>query len=99
MSKYTASSKGQACTVWIPNLCRGTSEYARRYTVSAHYNGAGMGLKNLDIFIADACDKCHWWLDGGYAQMGVERAVRDLWHLQAIMRTQIRMVNDGTLPI
>lgn len=99
MSKYTKSSKGQECTVWIPEGCRGKSDFARQYTVPAHLNGGGMGLKHLDIFIADACDYCHWWLDVGYANLGIDRAVRDLWHMQAIFRTQIRMVKDGTLKL
>lgn len=68
-------------------------------TVPAHLNGAGMGLKHCDIHIAYACADCHAWLDGGYARAGVNRAVRDLYHLQAVIRTQQVMVREGTLLI
>lgn len=78
----------------MPGVCIDDPET----TVGAHLNGAGMGIKALDIHIADACAACHHWLDIKYAKDSI-KAVRDLWHLQAIVRTQIRMVDDGTLKL
>ena len=95
MSKYTRSCRNQPCLVRIPEVCINNPAT----TVGAHLNGAGLALKALDIHLADACSSCHEWLDGGYVRYGVSRAVRDLWHLQAILRTQTRMVEDGTLVI
>jgi hypothetical protein len=94
-SKYTKSAKYSDCMVRVPGVCN----FDRQTTVAAHLNGAGMGIKQLDIFIAYCCSDCHAWLDGGYINQGVLRAVRDLWHLQAIIRTQQKMVEDKTLNI
>lgn len=93
MSKYTKSSREQDCSVRVPEVCN----FDPATTVAAHLNGAGMGIRALDIHIADACSACHEWLDGGYARHNIHRAVRDLYHMQAVIRTQVRMVEDGVL--
>ncbi len=85
----------QPCLVRIPGVCNNDPST----TVGAHLNGSGLALKALDIHLADCCAACHEWLDGGYARQNVDRAVRDFWHLQGVIRTQIRMVKDGTLTI
>lgn len=65
-------------------------------TVLAHLNGAGMGIKSLDIHGAYSCSSCHAWLDGGYAK-DYPREYRDLLHYQGIIRTQIMMVAAGLM--
>lgn len=57
------ASAGQDCTLRIPGICRHDPEY----TVGAHlriFNLAGMAQKPDDLFIVDACDRCHDALDG-----------------------------------
>lgn len=94
-SKYTKSCRGQECTVRVPGVCCGDPATV----IGAHLNGGGMGFKALDIHLADCCAACHSFLDGGYVQYSVDRDTRDLLHLQAVIRTQERMVKDGTLKL
>lgn len=91
MSKYTKSARGQECLVRSP-VCNGDPATV----VFAHLNGAGMGKKASDIHGAYCCSACHAWLDGGYVK-GYSRAQRDLWHLEAVIRTQRKMIDDGVL--
>lgn len=56
------ASAGQECTLRIPGVCRCDPAY----TVGAHlriFNLAGTGHKPDDLFIVDACDRCHDALD------------------------------------
>ena len=56
------ASAGQDCTLRIPGVCREDPAY----TVGAHlriFNIAGLGQKPDDLFIVDACDRCHDALD------------------------------------
>ncbi len=89
-SKMRQSAKGQPCLVRVPGICCGDSETV----VLAHLNGAGMAVKHSDAHAAYACRTCHAWLDGGYARTHT-RDQRDLLHLQAVIRTQEVMIEDG----
>jgi len=86
MSKLRQSAKGQECTARIPGVCN----FRPETTVLAHINGAGIGRKDNDLFGSFCCSDCHFYLDGGYVKNKVEstREQRDLWHLQAVIRTQ-----------
>ena len=100
--KYTKSAHGKACTVRIPGVCRIAPD--NETTVLAHVNGYGMAGKHLNIHGAYACAECHAWLDGGYANhvdsfQNNTREKRDLYHLQAVIRTQIIMVEEGVLKL
>lgn len=56
------ASAGQDCTLRIPGVCR----HDPAYTVGAHlriFNLAGISQKPDDLFIVDACDRCHDALD------------------------------------
>jgi len=90
-SKYTKSAKGQECTVREEG-CNPDTET----TVFAHLNGGGWGCKQSDIHGCYACDRCHFWLDGGYAQKST-RTVRDLEHYRAMLETQQLMIKNGVL--
>lgn len=94
-SKIRKSAKGQPCLVRVPGICNGNSET----TVLAHLNGAGLGAKAGDHEGAYCCSSCHGWLDGGYAQEGVARDTRDLWHLQGVIRTQRVLIDMGLLEV
>ena len=57
-----AASRGEACTLRLPGVCRCDASY----TVGAHlrlFNLAGLGQKPDDLFLIDACDRCHDALD------------------------------------
>lgn len=94
-SKIRQSAKGQQCTVGIPQICNGNPETV----VLAHLNGGGMGAKHPDIHAAFSCSACHSWLDGGYANTGYNRDIRDLWHLQAVIRTQLILIKQGLMEV
>ena len=92
--KYTRSAKGRMCQVRVPGVCRPDPTT----TVLAHLNGAGMAMKHSSIHGAYACHECHAWLDHGWTRTALgTRAVRDLVHLQAVIRTQEIMIKDGVL--
>lgn len=94
-SKIRQSAKGEQCLVRIPGICNGNPESV----VLAHLNGGGAGTKKPDYQGAYACFDCHNWLDGGYVQHGATRAERDLCHLEAIIRTQEKLVEKGLILI
>lgn len=94
-SKIRQSANGQECLVRAEGVCNGDSATV----VLAHLNGAGTGAKAGDHEGAYACSACHWWLDGGYTECGHGRDTRDLWHLQAILRTQRELIDQGFITI
>jgi len=93
--KYTRSARGKPCQVRIPGVCKAAPE--NETTIPAHINGAGMALRHSNIHLAYCCDACHEWLDGGWVKTDTDRATRDLHHLEAVIRTQIIMIEDGVL--
>jgi len=92
--KYTRSAKGKECQVRVPGICTPAPE--NNTTVLAHLNGGGASMKNSNIHGAYCCAECHTWLDGGYVKTS-DRVTRDLYHLEAVIRTQIIMIDDGIL--
>jgi len=95
MSKITESARGEQCTVRIPDVCNFNPET----TVFAHLNGGGMGMKHSDLHGAYSCSSCHSWLDHGYAQTLTGRNIRDLLHLQAMVRTQEKLLEKGLIKL
>ncbi len=95
LSAIRKSARGQECKVRVPGVCNGDPDTV----VLAHLNGAGVGMKAPDWKAADACSACHEWLDGGYANKGERKEYRDLLHLEGVMRTQDRLINDGFMVI
>ena len=91
-SKYTKSARGQMCTVRLPGIC----SHDQKTVVFAHLNGGGWASKQSDIHGCYACDRCHFWLDGGYAQNNT-RNERDLEHYRATLETQKIMIRSGVL--
>ena len=65
--KYLRASRGQPCTLLVPDVCCGDWET----TCAAHSNssafGKGKSIKAHDWAVADACFACHVWLDQGPA--------------------------------
>lgn len=94
-SPIRQSAQGEPCQVRVPGVCNGNPETV----VLAHLNGGGMGMKASDHEAAYACSACHNWLDGGFAEAGYNREVRDLWHLQAVIRTQRILIEKGLIEV
>jgi hypothetical protein len=64
------ASAGQDCTLRIPGICR----HDPAYTVGAHlriFHLAGIAQKPDDLFIVDACDRCHDALDRRGSASGI----------------------------
>lgn len=94
MSILRKSAHGQMCLIRVPKVCNFNPDT----TVLAHLNGAGMGMKEHDLFGCFACSDCHAWLDGGYARTHT-RKERDLAHYEAIIRTQRKWLEDEFITI
>jgi len=60
MNKLRKSAKGRECQIRIPGICNHNNETV----VLCHLGGAGMGLKNDDLFGAFGCSSCHDAVDG-----------------------------------
>lgn len=95
MTPIRKSAKGQDCQVRVPGVCNGDPST----TVLAHLNGGGMGAKAGDHEAAYCCSACHSWLDGGYAQAGHFKDMRDLWHLEGVIRTQRLLIEQGLMEV
>ena len=91
-NKIRESARGQPCEVRVLGVCN--SDPAT--VVLAHLNGAGTGIKAHDIHGAYACSACHAWLDGGYVRTS-DRETRDLYHLQGMVRTQLKLLALGLI--
>jgi hypothetical protein len=91
---YRKLARGRPCMAQIPGVCQGGTET----TVLAHLNVPGLNVKAPDIHGAWCCCMCHAWLDADWVignQVGKDQ--RDLWHLQAVIRTQRVLIEEGKL--
>ena len=92
VDRFRRFARGRPCQVRIPGVCGGDPATS----VMCHLNGAGMGVKTHDIHAAIGCAQCHDALDGrvdaGYGPEELE-----LMHLQAVIRTQAMMIEEGIL--
>ncbi len=95
--KYTKSARGQACTIRIPGYCRPAPE--NETTVLCHLNGAGCGIRHANIHSAYGCSKCHDIVDGRHPVREFSHAEIELMFLEAVIRTQIIMINEGILEL
>ena len=93
MSKITESAKDQNCQIRIPNVCNFNPET----TVFCHLGGAGIALKNSDLHGAYGCSNCHLIVDGGKTEHSRSKIV--LWFFQAMIRTQIILLENGLIKI
>ena len=92
-TKITKSAKGEACQIRVPGVCNFNPET----TVACHLNGGGTGTKEYDFLTAYGCSKCHWFVDGGYSNLGFSRMERDNFHADGIFRTQKILAQKGLL--
>jgi hypothetical protein len=94
--KYTRSARNKACAALIPGVHQDAPN--NETTVLGHFNGHRAGHKALNIHGAYVCYWCHAWLDSGYVKTHTKDQ-RDLYHYQAILKTQMIMVEDGVLKL
>jgi len=64
----------------------------------AHINGAGMGLKAIDIHGAYACSACHDAVDGRIKTFNSLLELKYM-HLEGVIRTQRAMIENGLLKL
>lgn len=90
LRKYAA---GKPCTVRIPSICNGDVTT----TVLAHFRMSGisgMGMKSPDLLAAFACSDCHDAIDRRRF-LNLDREYVRLLHLEAVMRTQSFLIDQG----
>ena len=92
MSKITKSAAGEACEIRLTGVCTRDPEKV----VYCHLNGAGMGMKAMDIHGAYGCSSCHDAIDGRI-QTEYTRDELKLAHLEAVIRTQIILTSKGLI--
>ena len=94
MSKLRKSAKGQQCMVRVPSICNWNPET----TVLAHIGGAGMALKNNDLFGAFCCSSCHDAIDGRI-KTSFTRDELSLMHYEGMKRTQEYWLSNEMIKI
>jgi len=98
MSKITKSAKGKPCYLHLDG-CQSGGE--NKYSVFAHLNGAGMGLKNRHKesgmeWGSACCHNCHQILDGAI-QHDYDKEWLELCHLRATIRYQKWLAEEGLI--
>ena len=94
MTKLRKAARGQECQLRIPGVCCGDTET----TVLCHVGGAGTGTKSHDLHASWGCYSCHQWIDGGYVKTS-DKDTRDLYHLEGVIRTQVKLIEQGLIPL
>jgi hypothetical protein len=94
VSKLRKSAKGRDCEIRIPGTCNGNPETV----VLCHFHGGGMAGKRSDIHGAYGCSSCHAVVDGG-VPVRWPKDMLDLWFLQAVIRTQEKMLAEGLIRV
>lgn len=84
--KYLAGSRGQQCTLRIPNVCTGDVDTV----VPAHIRDRhkGGGTKASDISVANACWACHEVFDGRARTPDGSYLVGLQWYVYALRGLQ-----------
>ena len=88
-------ARGQDCTIRLPDICC----FDNDTTVLAHVRLggiSGMGYKAFDLLGAHACHKCHAVVDSP-ATYGVERDYARLAHLEGMVRTIAKLIEEGVV--
>lgn len=94
MSKLRKSARNQECTIRVPNICNWNNET----TILAHLGGAGIGIKNNDIFAAFCCSSCHDAIDGRIKTEYTYDELK-LMHFYGIKRTQQYWIDNNYLKV
>lgn len=91
-SKIRLSARGEHCTVRIPTVCN----HDPSTVVLAHLNGAGMGMKAMDLHGAYCCSACHDVIDQR-VRCEYPAPVIKLWFFEGMVRTQTALIEKGLI--
>ena len=95
MTDLRKAAKGRECMIRIPDVCCGDPAT----TVLCHFRMAGisgMGLKSSDVLGAWGCFQCHSAVDRR-AHMDLDFDFVRLCHLEGMVRTQAKLIEEGAL--
>lgn len=87
-------ARGRQCQIRIPAVCNHDPET----TVLCHLPGGGMAMKRHDIHAAWGCSACHDAIDQR-VKTDYPAPVLKLWHLEAVLRTQQVLLEEGVLRV
>lgn len=91
-TKWTKASKGQPCTLRIPNVC--VDAYPHETTVPCHLPSGtkGVAYKSDDINSVDGCHACHKAIDGDWERetKGMYNHEDKLWFLLRALQLTMR---------
>lgn len=93
-TKITKSAKGEECQIRIYGHCNGQ----RKTVVFCHAGGGGMAAKSSDAHGAYGCSGCHDVVDGR-VKSNYSRVEIKLWFLEAILRTQLILIEKGLIKL
>lgn len=88
-------ARGRDCMVRLPDICN----HNPATVVLAHFRMSGIsgfGMKAPDIFGAWACSACHDAADRR-AHQDLGRDYVRLAHLEGVLRTQAKLIEEGVL--
>jgi len=91
MTKLRKSAKGRECQIRSP-YCNFNNET----TVLCHLGGAGMGLKNDDMFGAFGCSSCHDAVDHRTPSPYMNEMINN-WFYDGMVRTQKIWLEEGLI--
>ena len=92
--KLRRLARDRDCEIRIPGVCCGDAGTV----VLCHLPGAGIARKHNDLFGAYGCAKCHDAVDGR-TKTDFPREMLKLWHLEAVIRTQQILIDEGILRV
>lgn len=97
-NKIREAAKGQNCQISVPGICN----HDPLTVVAAHSgrntDGASMGQKSDDLFVAFACNKCHDFVDGRIHSKHFNND-REWFFNRGMRRTQRLLFNAGIIVI
>ena len=96
-NKFTKSAEGEECTLQLFPYCNQDPET----TVLCHLNSddKGMGIKSPDFFAVYGCSECHNIIDRRRMVEDINDKWIAIYSLEALYRTQKRMIEKGLIKI
>ena len=94
-NKLRRLARDRECQIRVPGVCCGDASTV----VLCHLGGAGIARKHND-FTGGAwgCRTCHDAIDGR-VKTPYPKEMLKLWHLEAVIRTQQILIDEGVLRV
>ena len=93
-TKITESARNEECQIRIYKFCNGNTDT----TVYCHLGGGGMATKSSDAHGAYGCSSCHDVVDGRVKTDHSKTEIK-LWFVEAVLRTQLILIEKGLLKL